>query len=59
MIEIFDGGMGTVLQARGLKPGACPELMNLESPEVVIGIHGEYIAAGATYITTNSFGEVP
>lgn len=59
MIEIFDGGMGTMLQARGLKPGACPELMNLEHPEVVIGIHGEYIAAGATYITTNSFGGSP
>lgn len=56
MIEIFDGGMGTMLQARGLKPGACPELMNLESPEAVIGIHGEYIAAGATYITANTFG---
>lgn len=59
MIEIFDGGMGTMLQARGLKPGACPELMNLEHPEVVIGIHREYIAAGATYITTNSFGGSP
>lgn len=59
MIEIFDGGMGTMLQARGLKPGACPELMNLEQPEVVIGIHREYIAAGATYITTNSFGASP
>lgn len=59
MIEIFDGGMGTMLQARGLKPGACPELMNLERPEVVIGIHREYIAAGATYITTNTFGGSP
>ena len=59
MIEIFDGGMGTMLQARGLEPGACPELMNLEHPEVVIGIHREYIAAGATYITTNSFGASP
>lgn len=59
MIEIFDGGMGTMLQARGLKPGACPEFMNLERPEVVIGIHREYIAAGATYITTNSFGASP
>lgn len=59
MIEIFDGGMGTMLQARGLKPGACPELMNVENPEVVIGIHREYIAAGATYITTNTFGGSP
>ncbi len=35
MIEIFDGAMGTMLQQGGLKAGACPELMNIESPEVV------------------------
>lgn len=59
MIEIFDGGMGTMLQARGLKPGACPELMNAEQPEIVAGVHRDYIAAGATYITTNTFGASP
>ena len=59
MIEIFDGGMGTMLQARGLQPGACPELMNVEQPDVVISVHRDYIDAGATYITTNTFGASP
>ena len=56
MIQIFDGAMGTMLQAGGLKPGACPELMNIESPEVVKNIHKAYIDAGSTIIETNTFG---
>lgn len=56
MIEIFDGAMGTMLQAGGLKAGACPELMNVDAPEVVKQIHRAYIAAGATIIETNTFG---
>ena len=56
MIHIFDGAMGTMLQAGGLKPGACPELMNLEHPDVVKGIHRAYIDAGSTIIETNTFG---
>lgn len=56
MIEIFDGAMGTMLQQGGLKAGACPELMNLEKPEVVKEIHRKYISAGSTIIETNTFG---
>ena len=56
MIHIFDGAMGTMLQAGGLKPGGCPELMNIEHPEVVRDIHRAYIEAGATIIETNTFG---
>ena len=56
MIEIFDGAMGTMLQAGGLKAGACPELMNVDAPEVVKKIHRAYIEAGATIIETNTFG---
>lgn len=56
MIEIFDGAMGTMLQAGGLKAGACPELMNVEAPDVVKKIHRAYIDAGATIIETNTFG---
>lgn len=56
MIHIFDGAMGTMLQAGGLKPGGCPELMNVESPDVVAGIHKAYIDAGSTIIETNTFG---
>ena len=56
MIEIFDGAMGTMLQAGGLKAGACPELMNVTSPDVVKKIHRAYIDAGATIVETNTFG---
>lgn len=53
---IFDGAFGTMLQERGLKPGACPEEMNLLEKEIVISIHQEYSEAGADFLTTNSFG---
>lgn len=59
MIHIFDGAMGTMLQAGGLEPGACPELMNVDHPDVVKRIHEAYIAAGSTIIETNTFGASP
>jgi 5-methyltetrahydrofolate--homocysteine methyltransferase len=55
-ILISDGAMGTYLQAKGLRPGECPEAWCVSHPEVVIGIHEAYIAAGADIIETNSFG---
>ncbi|MBE0596482.1 MAG: homocysteine S-methyltransferase family protein, partial [Desulfuromonadales bacterium] len=55
-VLVLDGAMGTLLQERGLKPGGCPEEMNLTAPEVVTGIHREYVEAGADLIVTNSFG---
>ena len=39
---IFDGAMGTMLQAAGLEEGYCPELFNVEKPEVVKNIHAQY-----------------
>ena len=59
MIHIFDGAMGTMLQAGGLKPGAAPELMNVEAPDVVKGVHLAYLKAGADHIETNTFGASP
>ncbi|WP_110954575.1 homocysteine S-methyltransferase family protein [Massilibacillus massiliensis] len=56
MIYIFDGAMGTMLQNAGLKPGECPELLNVEQPELVTKVHAAYIAHGADIIETNSFG---
>lgn len=53
---LCDGAMGTMLQARGLPAGACPELWNAEHPEVVGEIHSAYVRAGARIITTNTFG---
>jgi len=55
-VLILDGAMGTMLQERGLAPGGCPEEMNLLHPEVVTGIHREYVDAGADIIETNTFG---
>jgi len=55
-ILVLDGAMGTMLQARGLKAGGCPEEMNLEAPDVVAGIHREYVEAGSDIVLTNTFG---
>ena len=55
-ILILDGGMGTVLQQRGLPPGGQPELLNLTQPELLESIHREYIDAGSRVIYTNTFG---
>ena len=52
----FDGGTGTLLQARGLRPGELPELWNLTHPEIISGLHREYLTAGANIIKTNTFG---
>lgn len=53
---IFDGGMGTMLQARGLPPGVSPEHFCLARPDVLVGIHADYLRAGADVLTTNTFG---
>ena len=53
---IFDGAMGTMLQKKGLQLGQCPEIFNVENPEVIKFIHQGYIEAGAKVITTNTFG---
>ncbi|BDG61030.1 homocysteine S-methyltransferase family protein [Caldinitratiruptor microaerophilus] len=58
-VVVFDGAMGTQLQARGLPAGGCPELWNLERPDVVRAIHADYVAAGAQVVETNTFGAVP
>ncbi len=52
----FDGGMGTLLQSKGLGAGEKPETWNIEKPEIIEGIHREYFAAGANIVKTNTFG---
>nr|WP_106781466.1 bifunctional homocysteine S-methyltransferase/methylenetetrahydrofolate reductase [Lysinibacillus timonensis] len=49
-----DGAMGTLLYSYGLD--YCHEEMNLVRPELIEKIHGEYIAAGADIIQTNTYG---
>jgi len=53
---LWDGAMGTMLQQQGLRPGACPELWNIENRDEVRSIHAAYIEAGARIISTNTFG---
>ncbi len=58
-VVLFDGGLGTELLRRGLPRGACPELWNIERPEVIQDIHGRYFEAGSDVVSTNSFGGNP
>lgn len=53
---VFDGGMGSLLQERGLKAGELPETWNLLHPEVLVEVHRSYLEAGANILTTNTFG---
>lgn len=53
---IFDGGMGTLLQAKGLKGGELPELWNLTHRSVILEIQTAYADAGADILKTNTFG---
>ena len=55
-VLVLDGAMGTMLQERGLKPGGCPEEMNLQAPEVVEAVHRAYAEAGADILVSNTFG---
>lgn len=52
----FDGGLGTMLQRRGLKAGELPESWNISHPDIIEDIHRQYLTSGANIITTNTFG---
>ena len=53
---LFDGGMGTLVQAAGLHTvHAVPDLLNLTHPEAIVAIQRRYVEAGADCITTNTF----
>ena len=55
-ILFFDGGMGSLLQANGLKPGELPETWNVTHSDLIVKLHREYLEAGADMIKTNTFG---
>ena len=52
----FDGGMGTLLQEKGLEPGELPELWNITHPNEIRSIHRRYMEAGSDIVLTNTFG---
>lgn len=51
-----DGGMGTILQAKGLAGGELPETWNLKRPQDILDLHCSYLEAGADIFNTNTFG---
>lgn len=55
-IVYLDGGMGSLLQKRGLQPGELPERWNVSHPDVIVDIHKAYFDAGTNIICTNTFG---
>ncbi|MBP3600107.1 MAG: homocysteine S-methyltransferase family protein [Clostridia bacterium] len=55
-IVYLDGGMGTLLQAEGLKPGEHPESWNITHPDIITAIHKAYFKAGSNVVCTNTFG---
>ena len=52
----LDGGMGTLLQVKGLEAGELPERWNISHPEVIKEIHRNYYDAGSNVVSTNTFG---
>lgn len=58
-ILLSDGALGSLLIQRGLKAGECPDIWNIEKPEVLEEIAGLYCAAGSDIVSTNTFGGHP
>ncbi len=52
----LDGGMGTLLQKRGLAAGELPEVWNITHPDVIESIHLEYFNSGSNVVSANTFG---
>ncbi len=52
----LDGAMGTQLMAKGIGSGKCNEMLNIESPSLILEIHRAYFEAGSDAVYTNTFG---
>jgi methionine synthase I (cobalamin-dependent)/5,10-methylenetetrahydrofolate reductase len=55
-VLVCDGAMGTMLYARGVFLNRCFDELNLSNPDLVRGVHEEYVEAGADVVETNTFG---
>ena len=53
---LCDGAMGTLLYSKGIFINRCYDELNLSQPDLIGGIHHEYLQAGAEIIETNTFG---
>jgi 5-methyltetrahydrofolate--homocysteine methyltransferase len=58
-VILFDGGFGTELIKRGLKPGMLPDKLNIEKSDMIKEIHKSYYDAGSDMCQTNTFGSTP
>ncbi len=55
-VYVFDGAMGTMLYSRGIYINRCFDELNLTGADLVLGVHREYLKAGADIIETNTYG---
>ncbi len=55
-VLVADGAMGTALFELGLESGGCPELLNVDQPDLIAKVHSGYVKAGADIVLTNTFG---
>ena len=53
---LCDGAMGTLLYAKGVFINRCYDELNLSQPDLIRGVHHEYLQAGAEIVETNTFG---
>jgi methionine synthase I (cobalamin-dependent)/5,10-methylenetetrahydrofolate reductase len=53
---LCDGAMGTLLYSKGIFINRCYDELNVTQPELIRGVHKEYLQAGAEIIETNTFG---
>lgn len=58
-VHVMDGAMGTVLYSRGMFVNVCYDELNLTAPELILGVHTEYVRCGAEILETNTFGANP
>jgi len=66
-VVVLDGAMGTMLQQQRLTAQdfggpaleGCNENLVRTRPDVILGVHRFYLAAGADLVETNSFGGTP
>src|SRR5260370_12763617 len=53
---LCDGAMGTLLYAKGIFINRCYDELNVSQPELIRGVHHDYLQAGAEIVETNTFG---
>lgn len=53
---LCDGAMGTLLYSKGIFINRCYDELNLSQPDLITGIHQDYLHSGAEVIETNTFG---